>query len=497
MIITDRERCNDALNKVVNAYWVRCKRRLEEVDRRSLVLRCIRNNEAVIAEQDNWKRTRRAVVALHHDQRDVVLASQKAREEMDRTQISHRIMVEMAICTCPDDSGREAAQEDVDYLGAQILQMVATAQESDAMRAEAIPAWVQISLAGDIRLESDFSHLMRPYMLSHFEVSHRSDIKDYERHFTEPAHGTKTEEEAFGQAFVHAFLDEYGIAPARLAEVSTVLAEYAYHQHTDILVQSRSSLLDILSNAGFSEKEFNGLMQHFVLPNRPDWTSVHAPFRPKDWWLWRYRRHLSLMARPLVALNHEIVAYAPGFCEDSFRHVVMEAYSGAFDTEYFSSRSMKKYTGAVNGRSGLDFNKAVASRFDQLGWKVWTEIPMSQLHCPESEASGDIDVVAVKDGVVFLCECKDLSFARTITEVVDQLGRFRGNRGDDLWKHIRRFEWIQRNAAELRLVIGQQPKEIRSLLVTSKIVPMQHLETFSGAVTPIDSLPGYLQQLVN
>jgi hypothetical protein len=82
----------------------------------------------------------------------------------------------MAICTCPDGGGREATQEDIDYLGAQILQMTATAQESDAMRAEAIPAWLRTSLAGDFRLASDFSDLMRPYLLSHFETTHRRDI---------------------------------------------------------------------------------------------------------------------------------------------------------------------------------------------------------------------------------------------------------------------------------------------------------------------------------
>jgi hypothetical protein len=182
--------------------------------------------------------TRRAVVALHSDQADILRASQRAREEMDRTQISHRIMVEMAICTCPADAGREATQEDIDYLGAQILQMTATAQESDAMRAGAIPAWLCISLAGDLRLSSDFSELMRPYLSSHFEIAHQRDIAEYERNFTLPKRGTKTEEEAFKAEFVRAFREEYGIAPIRLAEVSTILAEDAYAAKTDVMVRT-------------------------------------------------------------------------------------------------------------------------------------------------------------------------------------------------------------------------------------------------------------------
>jgi hypothetical protein len=493
-VIEDREQCKEFLNSVVDAFWARGRRRLESIDRRSLVVRCLRNNEAVLAEQDAWTRTRRAVAALHKDQADVLSASQIARQKMDRTQISHRLLIEMAICTCPEVGGREATQEDIDYLGAQILQMVATAQESDAMRAGAIPAWVRVALAGDVRLSSDFSDLMRPYLFSHFEVTHRRDIHDYERYLSEPRRGTKTEDEVFGRAFIQAFLGEYGISPARLADMATVLAQDAYEQQVNIVVRSIGSLQELLRKAEFSQAEVDNLLQKFLLPARLDWTKVSAPFRSRDWWPWRYRRHLSVMTRPLVGLNNSEVAYAPAFCDDSFRHVVMEAYTGASDTEYFTSSAMKKYIGAANAKRGIEFNKAAAAKFSEGGWTVWTEVEMNRLLCPREEASGDIDVIAVKDGIVYLCECKDLSFARTITEVVEQLGRFQGKHGDDLWKHLRRVKWVQQNASKLRQVVGQEPVEVHSLLITSKIVPMQYSRGFLEQVVPIDALQGLLAE---
>ena len=307
-----------------------------------------------------------------------------------------------------------------------------------------------------------------------------------------PKRGTKTEEEAFGADFILAFRGEYGISPIRLAEVATVLADDAFGRKTNVVVRTRESLRELLLREGFSDNEFETLMQHFVLPSRPDWTKVALPLRSKDWWPWRYRRHLSLMARPLVALNATEITYAPGFCEDSFRHVVMEAHSGAFDTEYFTSRLMKEYIGTVNAKQGLDFNKAVADTFRKSEWRVWVEVQMSQLRCPGSEGSGDIDVIAAKDGIIYLCECKELSFARTISEVVEQLGRFRGRHGDALWKHMRRVEWVRRNPTELRRVVGQEPVEIRSLLVTTKTVPMQFARDFPVDVVPMDSLEAYL-----
>ena len=93
---------------------------------------------------------------------------------------------------------------------------------------------------------------------------------------------------------------------------------------------------------------------------------------------------------------------------------------------------------------------------------LWTEIEMKRLRCPREEASGDIDVIAERDGIVYLCECKDLSFARTITEVVEQLGRFQGKHGDDLWKHLRRVKWYNGMALNYTILLaGSPPKFAR------------------------------------
>ena len=54
--------------------------------------------------------------------------------------------------------------------------------------------------------------------------------------------------------------------------------------------------MKLLSNKGFSDNEIQSLISHFVLPNRAAWDKASPPFRGKDWWPWRYRRHLSVMA---------------------------------------------------------------------------------------------------------------------------------------------------------------------------------------------------------
>ena len=144
------------------------------------------------------------------------------------------------------------------------------------------------------------------------------------------------------------------------------------------------------------------------------------------------------MARPIIDLGDGQILYAPGFCEDSFRHTVMECFHGAFETEYFLTSGMKEFCGSVNGRRGLEFNRAIGTIFAEAGWKMRVEVAMTELGAPAEAGLGDVDVRAWNERTVCICECKELLFARTIGEVTAQLVRFRGKPGDDLDKHTQR-----------------------------------------------------------
>jgi hypothetical protein len=121
--------------------------------------------------------------------------------------------------------------------------------------------------------------------------------------------------------------------------------------------------------------------------------------RDKDWYPWRFRRHLSLMARPVVDLGNGTVVYAPGFCEDGFRQNVMEAFQGAFDTEYFSTDLMKKYYGGVNDKRGADFNAAASVLFTSQGWTLLRKhgsSPNSSLPLPNFPSPSQLSSVGCK-----------------------------------------------------------------------------------------------------
>ncbi len=488
---------NKALNSFVDALWKRVETRLRELDRTSVVLYCVTNHERLLRDLDVWQRPSRAVLSLHADRKNVLEASQALKQKRDRTQISQRVLVEMAICTCPSEDGRPATQTDLDYLGAQVALLIATAAHSDAIRAGCTKPHMQISRLGDYTFEDNFMDVMFPYMTSHFERVHMADVKRYEEWVRPEPAVKKPEEEVFGEAFVAAFNEEYGISPARLAEIGVLLAEDATERQSTVIHRTANSLRTVLANGGISDVEIAGFWNNFVLKPRPQWDKAEKPYRDRDWYPWRFRRHLSLMARPVVDLGNGMVVYAPGFCEDSFRHNVMEAFQGAFDTEYFSTDRMKKYCGGVNDKRGADFNTAACQLFTGQSWSALPEIQMTALGAPAELGMGDVDVLAWNADVICVCECKELLFARTIGEVVSQLIRFRGQTGDDLDKHLQRVKFLRGNPKELRRVTGIDSPRVISILVTSKTVPMQFGPDLGTEVLSADQITAdYLNSLL-
>jgi hypothetical protein len=484
----DVESSNRALNQIVHAYWTRIKASLSEIDRTDLITACIANQERLLRDFDRWQRTSRAVLSLHKDASDVLKTSQALKAKRDRTQITHRIMIEMAVCTCPVAGGRPATQADIDYMGSQILLLIATAAHSDAIRTRCADPAMKIWRLGDFTLGDDFMDVMHPYLASHFEKSHMAEVERYADLFMARKEGTLTDTEVFGQEFVESFHGEFGISPGRLAELASILAEDAISQGKIVVVRETDSLSFMLAKAGFSQVEIDGIWKSFVLKPRDRWDLAEKPFRNKDWFPWRYRRRLSLMARPIVNLGDGRVIYAPGFCEDSFRHSVMECFQGAFETEYFDTQRMRQLVGAVNARRGLEFNRAVGDLFRAEGWSVRLEVKMKELNAPRKEAAGDVDVLAWKSSIVCVCECKELLFARTLSEVADQLARFRGVPGDDLDKHLRRSSFLNAHTQGIQKITRIDNPQIVPLFVTSKIVPMQFARTFATQVVSADQV---------
>ncbi|MDT8066718.1 MAG: hypothetical protein ROO76_00995, partial [Terriglobia bacterium] len=439
-------------------------------------------------DSERWKRTSRAVLSVHTDRSDTLRASQSVKERRDLTQIATRILIEMAVCTCPSRGGRKVTESDTDYLLAQITVLIGAASRSDALRAGCTEPSISISALGEFKIGEEVMELMHEYLTVHYEQIHGKDVLGYEQFFEARPGGTKTDVEVFGSEFVDAFSEEYGISPQSLGKLGVALCENAIEAKKLVIKSTHEEFAVLLNNSDLGVPQIDALYNNFVLHPRTRWDSAEKPFRSKDWWPWRFRRRLSMMTRPIINLGADGVMYAPAFCEDSFRHVVMEAYTGGAETEYFHSQRMKAYVGSSNARRGLAFNKAVADRLRDLGFNVQTEVEMKRFGADPSTATGDIDVLAWNNEVALICECKELNFARTLGEVAEQLSRFRGVANDELTKHLRRVAWFTAHPPALSAFTKLSELPIRSLLITSKTVPMQFAKHALVEVLTINEL---------
>jgi hypothetical protein len=234
----------------------------------------------------------------------------------------------------------------------------------------------------------------------------------------------------------------------------------------------------LVETQGFDDREVKAFFDMLALIPRGEWDRTPPGFRARDWQPWRFRRRLSLVARPLVVFGQDDDAplifgmYQLG---TSVSYLFENMQSAWLPEEFFKSDAMLRYRGQVANAEGAGFTQEVAATLRLHGWEARTEVQMSTLGAPQE--LGDLDVVAWRtdDPRLLLIECKRLQPARTIGEISELLKQFRGEAGDRLGRHVRRRNWIRDHLNALARVIEvpRYASTIRPLLVTNRDVPMR------------------------
>jgi hypothetical protein len=173
---------------------------------------------------------------------------------------------------------------------------------------------------------------------------------------------------------------------------------------------------------------------------------------------------------------------------------------GAFQPNFGRTAEMQSYLGKMSDSLGNEFTQVVASRLGEHGWTVTTDVPMSRFGA--DPGLGDLDVLAwrVGDRRLLCIECKRLMPARTPSEILEVLTRFRGHAGDMLGKHRARVEWIEAHLKEVGKTVKAKfdDHEASPFLVTSAVVPMQfalRLPLEPGRIVPFAKLEDILEKV--
>jgi hypothetical protein len=505
VVVRGQAECVRVLNAMVDIHWSRIRQRLEQLDARSVCVIALKNSEALHGDREHWRRTSRALFALHGGPGEVVpVAAVKEGQRAIANQAA-RVLVEMALSTCPADGGRAASHADYDFLSAGIAALLRCAADSDAIRGGLTSSHLTIRPNGTVEAdESLLAEVTTPYVRSSFSRDYRATAAKYDDLFRARDDGTGEEqalrlEEA---AFVEAFRCEYGLTPLRFLEGAVELTDFAMEEKETVPVtQVRVVATRLREKRGFDPSEITSFLAMISLTRRERWDKAPQGYTARDWQPWHFRRRLSVVSRPVLLLgegDEATVLFGAYQVGASAWYLLEGIQSGWFPSDFFASMEMRRYIGSVAEKLGHAFTQAAASELSRAGWEVRTEVQMRTVGAPK--ALGDLDIIAwhAWDPRVLLIECKRLQPVRNPGEIVERLNQFRGDAGDRLGKHLRRCEWVGENFGSVQktLRLPDTSRHLVPVLMTNSEVPMQYKRDLALSpefVVPLSEISERLQ----
>lgn len=479
--LLDKQVAHECLKAMTLVLWTDIRATLQGLDRQAILQYCLSNKQALIADRNHWRRTSQAQVALHG--RDEVLKVSGHRES-DRAlaSLSCRVLVEMALCEAPMVGGMEIRSTTFDRLLAQVALMVEIGQDCDAVHAAIVPrkGGITVYPNGEYSIDRAFVHdIVNPFHTSFFESGFNQAVASYAELFerTTPRQITRVEDE-YTQEFREAFEAEYGLSLAKFIDAMAELLDIAYEMKVSVVMAARNAVSDrIQTSRGLSQDELCAFFRAFGLAPRAAWDVPPKGYSRQDIQPWRFRRRLSLIARPIILVDGQegnTIAYSVGVIASSTTHIIERLEAGWMHAEHFRSSKMKNYIGTISDKMGLKFGEDVATALRQQGYRCRTQVYLTELG--GSASQGDIDVLAWRDdGPVFVIECKRLKPVKTIGEIVNLFEKFLGEDEELLRKHLRRVQWLRENLDGLCRATGRAVAEltVEQRLVTNAHVPLK------------------------
>ena len=453
--IEGKRDCTEYLNGVVKLLEDEICQELKTYNREAVIMIAFLNHESAVVDRDRWRRTSRAVIALHNDKESARKTIIDHEFELNAVFQASRLLVEFAICECPMEGGKKPGRRDISRLMAKILTISGLGGWSDAIHWDAMEPRIVVRPLGDIHANVSFhEEVLTPYSREAADITISESIAKYPEHFTEENVTDSDDRNLLDDEFWEAFKEQVGASIDTVRKYVDALENLGIKRGKAILKLKRSELLNLkLEDETLDSGEVAALVDFITFKTRANWREIPDGFNAKDIFPWRYRRALTVLRRPLILLNEAeddpSFVVAPGLVRDALVYMVGHYHKGDFPRWQLKPK-MKRWAGKSRDRIGSRFTCDVAARLNELGWNTETEVAVTKLLATGFDRDyGDVDVVAWNPdtGRVLLMECKDLQYRKTDGEVAEQLADFRGQlksdgKPDYLLKHLNRVDLI-------------------------------------------------------
>ena len=498
-LLESKKSCNALLHKIVDSLVDRLRGRLQTLDRTSVIRELLERQEAIIGDRQHWNQTAKAVMALHSQSEEGLMTAMQREVQRVNAGLAARSIMEIAICECPIQGGRPMSSWDADESLALMLALLDTAACSEAIHHDLAEPRIEVFANGDFDMDHSFrEQVMNPFLQAYNRERFVEAAQEYAGLYGDDDQRDPNDSEGsvLPHDLVSAFRAEFGLTPEQAGQAMGELIELAILQE-DLVVETTVAQVKqrLIENCGYSPSDCDNFLRSFGLVHRQNWEQPPQGCTETDIRPWRYGRKLSAVIRPLFIFgeqNDDTIFYSVSMLRAGFNYLVGKIREGQLSKEFFTSKEMIGLIGKINDQLGHAFEKKVAERFRESGWRTHQRVPMSKLGAPAE--LGDIDVLAWKeDGQVRVIECKRLQLARSVAEIAAVCRKFSGEIRDELHKHLSRVEWIQGNPTSLKRIVGFAPEleKMEDWIVTSNRVPMTYLTSLPiepGKFVPLPEL---------
>ena len=490
--IEGKDECTAFLNSIVTLLDKELCETLSGFNRIQLAELIIKNHETAAFDRRRWQITLASILALHKDDRQAALLEiTNHSRHLNAVFQACRILLEIIPHECPLNESKEPSNYEYSKLMAKIMQIISLGSWSDVIRRGAMEPKIEITPMGDIYGNQDFfDNVINKFGSQVNQKMIESTEKTYESQFEEPDFSEDTTDTVDAD-FSDAIESEIGISLEKIITFKNLCEGTFTKTGKPFDFLKKSECVALLAKDGtLTAKVIEEVIDVFTLNTRPTWKTLPEGFKDSDRQPWRFRRRLSVLRKPIIALSDgddPLLLVAPGVITDALRYMFESFYSAHFPDYQIHSKEMKKWVGDIRA-SHVEFNKEVATKLEELGWETRHDLKVTELLGKESDEKfgeikkyGDIDVFAwsrAKNRVLVL-ECKDVQFKKTSSEIAEQLSKFKGEidekgKPDLLRKHLNRVDISNAHHKEISKYTGLSSFVIEGHMIFKDPVPMQY-----------------------
>jgi len=475
--LTNKQDCGKYLHTSVDQIWRKIKQILKNTNKHSLIVDLVKNINSIEQDRQQWKRTAKAVQAIHQKHDDVALVAGSLETKRSLTSLCCRVLLEMSVCECPQDGAENSTRSKLRSLLSLCSLLVNTASDSDAINSDLVDPILKMHPNGSYEIPTDiWSTVLQPYYAGHFQFQFQKSVERYGELYTQKE-PKRAELNIFEEDFTEAFELEYGFTPTQYIDCIAEIIDQIILSGSEYISISQEELISrIHTHREIPKQVIKSFIKHFSLQIRKNWDKPPKSYVFKDIAPWKHKRRLSCLIRPLLEVSANELFCSISLIKLSSMYFLDRTMDGEFIPEFYESDKMRSYVGKMIDKRGADYTNTIKNYFLNNGWLAISEVLMPTLGAPQE--LGDVDVLVLSnDGRLIAIECKNLQMAKTISEVADVLNRFKGHgENDELLKHIKRVKWITENfdLVKERISFKGEITSFEHYLITNTEMPMKY-----------------------